>query len=334
MEGTSLKEQKKVALIFGASGQDGAYLAYLLLWKGYEVHGVSRDAEVSSFANLTRLGIRQKVRLHSGTLTDFRSTLSLLIAIQPHEIYNVAGQTSIALSFNQPVETFDSITQATLNVLECIRFSKLPVRFFNAVSSDCFGNSETPADEDTPFRPRSPYGMAKAAAFWATQTYREAYNMHVCSGILSNHESPLRPERFVCRKIVSTAVRIAQGSKEKLILGNVSILRDWGLAAEYVGAIWRILQQDQPEDFVIATGETHSLREFIDAVFACVGLDTDRHLEIDPSLFRPLDLPKSYLNPQKAAVKLNWTAKTKMRNLARLLVECEKDGSVGDLPTD
>lgn len=323
---------EKVAIILGVSGQDGAYLAHLLLSKGYRVHGTSRDAEVASFANLERLGIRDRVQVHSAALSDFRSTVNLLTTVRPMEVYNLAGQSSVVLSFNQPVETFESITVATLNILESIRFSRLPIRFFNAVSTECFGDTGQPAVETTAFRPRSPYAMAKAAAYWATNTYREAYGMHVCSGILSNHESPLRPPRFVCRKVVTTAYRIAKGSAEKLHLGNASVERDWGLAAEYMDAVWRMLQRDVPEDFLIATGETHSLSEFADAVFASLGLNASRCIEFDRTLLRPLDLTRSHLNPAKAEQKLGWRAQTKMRDLAALLVECEREGSVGPLP--
>lgn len=322
----------KTALILGVSGQDGGYLAHLLLAKGYRVHGTSRDAEVNDFANLARLGIRARVGVHAAALSDFRNVLSLLDVVRPDEVYNLAGQSSVALSFDQPVETFESVTGATLNILECIRFGRRPIRFFNAISSECFGEAPVPATEVTPFRPRSPYGMAKAAAFWATTTYRQAYGIHACCGILSNHESPLRPGRFVARKIVSTAVRIANGSTETLMLGNVSVARDWGLAAEYVDAMWRALQLDEPDDYIVATGETRSLESFIDTVFACVGLDAADHVQTNPSLLRPLDLSISSLNPAKAAAKLGWRATTKLDALAEALVRAEREGSVGPLP--
>ncbi len=322
----------KTALIFGISGQDGAYLAHMLLSKGYRVHGASRDAEAPHFGNLTRLGIKSRVRLHSASLSDFRSTLSILTMVEPDEIYNLAGQSSVMLSFNQPVETFESVTVGTLNILECIRYVKLPLRMFNAVSSECFGDTSEHADEGTAFRPCSPYAMAKSAAFWAVKTYREAYGLQVCSGILSNHESPIRPERFVCKKIVSAAVRIANGSEEKLSLGNVSIQRDWGLASEYVDAMWRILQQEAIEDYVIATGETCTLGDFMDAAFSSVGLDVNDHVTLDGSLLRPLDISVSRLDPRKALEKLGWQARHKGRRLAELLVKCEQENSIGPLP--
>src|ERR1700733_6310593 len=214
---------QRVALIFGISGQDGAYLAHLLLSKGYQVHGVSRSVETGSFDRLIRIGVRDRIKLHTGNLSEFRSVVELVGKVQPDEIYNLAGQTSVALSFELPVETFDSVAVGTINILEYLRLLKRPVRLFQAVSTECFGNSQAALDEQGPFRPRSPYAVAKAASFWANSIYREAYGLHVCSGILSNHESPLRPNRFVTRKIVRTAVAIARGGKERLGLGNVGL---------------------------------------------------------------------------------------------------------------
>jgi GDPmannose 4,6-dehydratase len=323
---------KRTALIFGISGQDGAYLAHMLLSKGYCVHGASRDAEASHFGSLVRLGVKDKVQLHSASLSDFRSTLSILTMVKPDEIYNLAGQSSVALSFDQPVETFESITVGTLNILECIRYVKQPLRMLNAISTECFGDTHEAATEQTAFRPRSPYAMAKSAAFWAVKTYREAYGLEVCSAILSNHESPLRSERFVCRKIVAAAVRIARGSGEKLALGNVSIQRDWGLASEYVDAMWRVLQQGNVDDFLIATGVTCTLKDFIDAAFASVGLDADQHITHSESLLRPLDISVSRLDPRKAKEALGWQARYKGRRLAELLVECERENSIGPMP--
>jgi len=323
---------KKTALIFGISGQDGAYLAHMLLSKGYSVHGASRDAEAPHFGSLDRLGVKDKVKLHSASLSDFRSTLSILTMVKPDEIYNLAGQSSVALSFDQPVETFESITVGTLNILECIRYVKQPLRMLNAVSTECFGDTHEAATEQTAFRPRSPYAMAKSAAFWAVKTYREAYGLEVCSGILSNHESPIRPERFVCRKIVAAAVRIANGSGEKLALGNVSIQRDWGLASEYVDAMWRILQQKTVEDFVVATGATCTLKEFIDAAFASVGLDANEHIILSESLLRPLDISVSRLDAHKAEEALGWKAQYKGPRLVEVLVDCERKNSIGPMP--
>jgi len=227
----------KKALIIGISGQDGAYLADLLLRKGYEVHGTSRDHEGVSFANLVKLGIRDRVKATSMVTSDFRSVLTALQRAEADEIYNLAGQTSVGMSFTYPVETFDSILIGSINLLECLRLLGHPVKFYNAGSSEMFGNTKKPATEETPFHPRSPYATAKAAAHYAVTNYREAYGIFACTGILFNHESPLRPERFVTQKIVSTAVRIANGSKEKLTLGRLDIRRDWGWAPEYVEAM-------------------------------------------------------------------------------------------------
>lgn len=313
----------KKALIIGVSGQDGAYLAKFLLGKGYEVHGTSRDHEVSTFRNLHTLGIKERVRLISMVTSDFRSVLTALQKADPDEIYNLAGQTSVGMSFTYPVETFDSILIGTMNLLECIRLQGKPVKLYNAGSSEVFGNTPDPASETTPFHPRSPYATAKAAAHYAVANYREAYGLFAATGILFNHESPLRPQRFVTRKIVSTAVRIAAGSGEKLHLGNLDIHRDWGWAPEYVEAMWRILQHERPEDFVIATGRMHSLRHFVEQVFGAVGLDHVEHVESDASLLRPLDLTHSVGDPSKAAKLLGWRARVDFHDLVDRLVKSE-----------
>lgn len=319
-----MRPMAKRALISGISGQDGAYLAKLLLEKGYEVHGTSRDAQMSSFSNLTRLGIRDSVRLHSMAPSDFRSVIQTLSRIAPAEIYNLAGQSSVALSFDQPAETLESISVGTLNLLEAIRFIKLPIRFYNAGSSECFGNTGgIPACESTLFQPRSPYAVAKAAAHWQVANYREAYDLFACTGVLFNHESPLRPERFVTGKITKAARRIAQGAKEKLQLGNISIARDWGWAPEYVDAMWRMLHQDAPEDLVIATGETRTLEEFVAEAFACLGLDWHEYVVTDPSLLRPSEIMVSQANPDKAREKLGWQASYKMRDVVRMMIDNE-----------
>ena len=310
------------ALICGVSGQDGTYLSRFLLGKGYEVHGTARDAQMASFSNLAKLGIREQITFHSVALNDFRSVLQVLAHVQPDEIYNLAGQSSVGLSFDQPVETLESISVGTLNLLEAIRFMKLPARLYNAGSSECFGNTGTqPADENTPFRPRSPYAVAKATAFWEIANYREAYNLHASTGILFNHESPLRPERFVTQKIVRSACRIAGGSLEKLKLGNIEIARDWGWSPEYVEAMWLILQQEKADDFVIATGETNRLEDFVAEVFRSVGLDWRDHVESDASLLRPSEILVSRANPEKSARILGWQATYRMKDVARMMVE-------------
>jgi GDPmannose 4,6-dehydratase len=313
------------ALIIGVSGQDGAYLAELLLSKGYDVHGTSRDANLSSFANLARLGIRERVRLLSVAPNDFRSALTALTQVEPDEVYNLSGQSSVGLSFEQPVETLESISIATLNVLEAIRFTKRRIRFYNAGSGECFGDTGGQrADEETPFRPRSPYAVAKAAAHFEVANYREAYGLFACSGILFNHESPLRPERFVTRKIVAAACRIAAGGKERLRLGNTRVKRDWGWAPEYVDAMWRMLQQERPDDYVIATGQTHSLEEFVAAAFRAVGLDWREHVDVDPTLFRPTDIEGNWADARKAARVLGWRAGVGMEEAVGRMVEGER----------
>lgn len=312
----------KKALICGVSGQDGAYLARLLLDKGYQVYGGSRDAQMASFRNLNRLGItKHDIQLVSVNINDFRSVLQTLLKIKPYEVYNLAGQSSVGLSFEQPVETLESISIGTLNLLEAIRFSDLPIKLYNAGSSECFGDTgKEAATEETPFRPRSPYGVAKAAAFWQLSNYREAYQLFASTGILFNHESPLRPERFVTKKIVAAACRIAQGSDELLTLGNIDIARDWGWAPDYVEAMWLMLQQSQPDDFVIATGRTTKLRDFIRAVFEAVDLNWEAYVRTDPALYRPTDIAEGHANPAKARAQLGWEARHKMEEVARLMV--------------
>ena len=312
----------KRALICGVSGQDGAYLAKLLLEKGYQVYGGSRDAQMTSAKNLVRLGVRQNVELVSVSINDFRSVLQTLLKIKPDEVYNLAGQSSVGLSFEQPVETLESISVGTLNLLEAIRFSNLPIKFYNAGSSECFGDTgSVAADENTPFRPRSPYGVAKAAAFWQVANYREAYQLQASTGILFNHESPLRPERFVTQKIVAAACRIANGSTEILTLGNIDIARDWGWAPDYVEAMWLMLQQERADDYVIATGQTTKLRDFIRVVFETVGLEWETHVRTDSSFYRPTDIAEGHANPTKAHAQLGWKAHHGMEEVGRLMVE-------------
>ncbi|MBE9143986.1 GDP-mannose 4,6-dehydratase [Planktothrix mougeotii] len=311
----------KTALICGVSGQDGAYLADLLLKKGYSVCGTSRDAQMSSFRNLSSLGIREKIKLESMSLTDFRSVLQILTKIQPDEVYNLAGQSSVGLSFEQPVETLESMAIGTLNLLEAIRFTKAKIKLYNASSSECFGDTKgLPADENTPFRPRSPYAVAKATAFWEVANYREAYGLFACSGILFNHESPLRPERFVTQKIIKAAIDIAAGKQQKLYLGDISIQRDWGWAPEYVEAMYLMLQQQEPDDYVIATGETYSLEKFVEVAFSCVGLNWQDYVESDSNLLRPTDIAVGRGNPTKAEQKLGWKAQYKMPDVVRMMV--------------
>ena len=314
----------KIALIFGISGQDGSYLAQLLLDKGYEVHGTSRDSEIASFSSLKILGIKHKITLHSVALNDFRSTLKILEKIVPDEIYNLAGQSSVGLSFEQPLETLESIANATINILEAIRFLGSNSKFYNASSSECYGDTgEKPADEKTPFRPKSPYGVAKASAFWQVANYRESYGLFACSGIMFNHESILRPSRFVTRKICQSAANIALGKQSTLKLGNLKIRRDWGWAPEYVQAMWQMLQQNLPEDYVIATGKIYSLNDFVIEAFSSLNLDWEKYVIISESLKRPSEINSGYGFPLKAKTKLNWYAKTFMPEIAKIMTNEE-----------
>jgi GDPmannose 4,6-dehydratase len=299
-------------------------LSKFLLDRGYEVHGTSRDAQLSSFANLASLGIRDQVKVWSMSVTDFRSVLQVLLRVRPAEVYNLSGQSSVGLSFDQPVETLESVATGTLNLLEAIRFSGLPVRFYSAGSGEVFGDTNgVPATEEMRFAPRSPYAVAKAAAYWQVANYREAYQLFACTGILFNHESPLRPERYVTRKIVAGACRIAGGSGETLVLGNMDVARDWGWAPEYVEAMWLMLQQDAADDYVVATGDTRTLGEFVDATFRCVGLDWHDHVRSDPAMFRPADIRRGDANPEKAKDKLGWAAKTRLEGIVAAMVSAE-----------
>jgi len=319
----------RTALICGIGGQDGAYLAAHLLALGYSVVGTSRDAQAGRFAGLEALGIRDRISLVSTSLVDFRSTLQTLKRAAPDEIYNLAGQSSVGLSFDQPVETFESIVVGTINLLEAIRLLERPVRLYNAGSSEMFGSAgEEPAGEQTVLKPKSPYGIAKATSFWQIAQYREAYGIPAATGILFNHESPLRPERFVTQKIVMAACRIARGEQDVLRLGDLSVRRDWGWAPEYVVAMHRMLQQEALEDFVIATGVTTSLEEFVAEAFRAVGLDWRRHVVRDPALVRPSEVACGRADTRRATQRLGWTAEHAMPAVVRMMVEARlaRDG--------
>lgn len=320
----------KRALVLGIGGQDAAYLTKLLLSKGYAVVGTSRDATLANRANLSRLGIESSVQIVSMALTDFRSVLQTIKRHAPDEIYHLAGQTSVGLSFEQPVETIESIAIGTLNVLEAIRFVDRPIRLYHAGSSECFGDTgEEPADESSPFRPRSPYAVAKACAHNLVANYREAYRMHACTGILFNHESPLRLERFVTQKIVRAAARISTGSHERLQLGNLEIHRDWGWAPEYVEAMWKMVQQPVPEDLVIATGRTVSLRYFVERAFRHFGLDWTAHVSSDATLLRPSDIRYGAGNPSRAARVIGWKSTLDVDGVIAALCEAASQDASG-----
>jgi GDPmannose 4,6-dehydratase len=297
----------KKVLIAGITGQDGAYLAHHLLNQGYQVVGTSRDAQMADVSRLERLGISADVELVSLAPNDFRSVLKVVSSAHPREIYNLSGQTSVGLSFDQPVECMESISVATLNLLEVIRYLGGGIRFFSAGSSESFGQTgEEPATEDTPLRPRSPYAVAKSTAYWQVATYREAYGMFACTGILANHESPLRPRRFVTQKIIEGVKAIKAGRSSTLQLGNLDIWRDWGWAPDYVQAMALMLQAEQPADYLIASGTTTSLRQFAQAAFAAADLDLADHLVSVEALKRPADIAYSAMNPAKIATQLAW----------------------------
>ncbi len=312
----------RVALVLGVSGQDGGYLARLLLDKGYKVFGASRAGRA---ANLAWHGIAGQVPLIAVDPGDAGSVEAALRQSQPDEVYNLSGQSSVALSFEHPQETLRSTLGATINLLEGLRRLDRPTRLFNAGSAECFGDTQGErASENTPMRPCSPYAVGKAGAYWQLATHRSAYGLHASTGILFNHESPLRSERFVTQKIVRAACRIAAGDSAPLELGNIDIERDWGWAPEYVEAMWRMLQQDQPGDFVLATGQTRPLADFISEAFAAVGLDWRGHVKCQPQLLRPTDVRASLADPGRARTVLGWEATTKMAGVVRRMVEAEQ----------
>ncbi|RCN59267.1 GDP-mannose 4,6-dehydratase [Acidiferrobacter thiooxydans] len=322
---------QKRALICGVTGQDGAYLAQLLLGKGYQVWGTSRKGHTARIANLATLGIADQVQIESMVLVDPQSIRDVVERVQPDEIYHLAGQSSVGLSFQEPRETWEGIATGTVNLLEAVRLSDRPIRFYHAGSSECFGDTQGEcADETTPFRPKSPYAVAKAAATWSVATYREAYGLYACTGILFNHESPLRPDRFVTRKIVAAACRIAAGSDEKLHLGNVSIQRDWGWAPEYVESMYRMLQQENPDDYVIATGHTISLEQFVGITFTNVDRQWREHVVIDNDLLRPTEVAVGCANPAKAARVLGWRATSGVKDVIAKLITAERERDWGD----
>ncbi len=316
----------KTALIFGVSGQDGAYLSRLLLDKGYLVHGTSRDAARQPFTGLQALGVRERVTTHSSSMRDSDELLRLIQHVRPDEIYNFAGLSSVALSFVEPETARESIAEAQARLLEVLRSSGVRSRLYQSASSECFGDLPhgSSGDERTAFAPRSPYAEAKAEAHRTTIHYRERYGLYAVSGIVCNHESPLRTDRFVTRKIFAAAAASAGGSSATLALGDMSVSRDWGYAAEYVEAMWLMLQRAQPEDFVLATGESHTVEELASAACAEFGLDHRDHVTVDSSFFRPTDLRYSRGNPSRARSELGWEARTKFAGLVRLLADAER----------
>jgi GDPmannose 4,6-dehydratase len=319
----------KKALITGVTGQDGSYLAELLLSKGYEVHGLIRRASTFNTGRLETIysdphSGNSRLFLHYGDLSDASALARLIGKIQPEEIYNLAAQSHVRVSFDGPEYTTDITATGAVRLLEAIRETGIKPRFYQASSSEMFGLvQEVPQTEKTPFYPRSPYGCAKVFAHWITVNYREAYGLHASNGILFNHESPRRGETFVTRKITRAVAHIKAGLQSKLFLGNLDARRDWGYAKEYVEAMWLILQQEKPDDYVIATNETHSVREFLELAFAHAGLDWKKHVEIDPRYYRPAEVDLLIGDYSKARKKLGWEPKTKFNELVKLMVDAD-----------
>ena len=307
---------QKIALILGITGQDGAYLAKYLLNIGYKVFGTTRDSQICDTSRLERLRIRQDINIQSLALNDFRSVLKIISNINPDEIYNLAGQTSVGLSFEQPIEAMDSIANGTLNLLEVILYLNKNIRFFNAGSSESFGNTKDfPANEETKFRPRSPYAVAKSTAAWHVSTYRDSYDLYACTGFLSNHESPLRHDRFVTKKIINGVKDIKNGKLDKLRVGNIDIQRDWGWAPKYVEAMYLMMQNNSPKDYIIATGKTTPLSFFVEKTFQMANLNLDKYLEICDAFKRPSELDFSSLDPNKIKKDLNWECKLSLEEI-------------------
>ena len=320
----------KKALITGITGQDGSYLAEFLLGKGYEVHGIIRRASTFNTDRIDHLykdphDPEARLFLHYGDLTDGTGLRRILEKVQPDEIYNLGAQSHVKVSFEEPEYTADVVATGTLRLLEALRdymqVSGREVRFYQAGSSEMFGAAPPPQSEKTPFYPRSPYAVAKVAAYWYAVNYREAYGMFIANGILFNHESPRRGETFVTRKITRAAGRIKLGLQKKLYLGNLDAKRDWGFAGDYVEAMWRMLQQPEPDDYVVATGESYSVREFLEEAFGLLGLDWKEYVEIDPRYFRPAEVDFLLGDPSKAREKLGWKPKVSFKELVKMMVE-------------
>ncbi|MBC7836239.1 GDP-mannose 4,6-dehydratase [Acetobacteraceae bacterium] len=331
------KTKRKKALITGITGQDGSYLAEFLLKKGYEVHGIIRRS--SSFNTQRLTGIlkdlheESRLHLHYGDLQDSNALSQIILEHKPDEIYHLGAQSHVRVSFDLPEYTAEIDAIGTLRVLEAIRQSKLPIRFYNAASSEMYGEVlETPQNEDTPFNPRSPYAVAKTFAFQMTKNYREAYGMHASSGILFNHESPRRGETFVTRKITTGIAKILSGKADAIYLGNLDARRDWGFAPEYVEAMWLMLQQKMPDDYVIATGETHSVRDLVEEAFRLVGLDWKKYVKIDPNYFRPTEVELLKGDFSKARRKFGWKPKVKFKELVKIILKADLEAAEVPLP--
>ena len=318
----------KKALITGITGQDGSYLTELLLDKGYEVYGIIRRSSTFNTDRIDHLyedpHLNPKLKLIYGDLTDGGNLSTILNDVQPDEVYNLGAQSHVRVSFDQPIYTVNTDALGTLRLLEALRMMKTPPKFYQASSSEMYGKViETPQTESTPFYPRSPYGCAKVYSFWQTVNYREAYNIFACNGILFNHESPRRGETFVTRKITRAATRIKLGLQDKLYLGNLDAKRDWGFAGDYVEAMWLMLQADQPDDYVVATGQTHSIRQFLDEVFGHLDLDWNKYVQIDPRYYRPTEVDLLLGDAAKAKKILHWEPKVTFKQLARMMTDAD-----------
>jgi GDPmannose 4,6-dehydratase len=320
----------KKALITGITGQDGSYLAELLLKKGYRIWGLIRRSSSFHTGRIEHLykdpHEKPKLRLIYGDLTDGGSLSNIISDVKPDEVYNLGAQSHVRVSFDTPIYTVNTDALGTLRLLEAIRSSSKPPKFYQASSSEMYGKvAEMPQTEKTPFYPRSPYGCAKVYSFWQTVNYREAYGLFACNGILFNHESPRRGETFVTRKITRAATRIKLGLQEKLYLGNLDAKRDWGFAGDFVEAMWLVLQQDKPDDYVIATGEMHSVREFLDEVFGHLDMDWQKYVEIDPRYFRPTEVDILLGDSSKARKVLNWQPKVTFKALAKMMTDADME---------
>lgn len=318
----------KKALITGITGQDGSYLTELLLSKGYEVYGIIRRSSTFGTERIDHLyqdpHKKPPLKLIYGDLTDGGNLSTILNNIQPDEVYNLGAQSHVRVSFDQPIYTVNVDALGSLRLLEAVRMMKKPPKFYQASSSEMYGKVvETPQTEKTPFYPRSPYGCAKVYSFWQTVNYREAYNIFACNGILFNHESPRRGETFVTRKITRAATRIKLGLQDKLFLGNLDAKRDWGFAGDYVEVMWLMLQADKPDDYVVATGETHSVREFLDEVFGHLELDWQKYVEIDPRYYRPTEVDLLLGDASKSKKQLNWQPKVDFKQLAQMMTDTD-----------
>lgn len=323
------RTRQKKALITGITGQDGAYLAEFLLNKGYEVHGIIRRSSSFNTGRLAHLlhdvpESHPLLKMHYGDLQDSNAISRLILGYKPDEIYHLGAQSHVRVSFDLPEYTAEVGAIGTLRILEAVRHSKLPIRLYNAASSEMYGDVlQTPQNEKTPFNPCSPYAIAKAFSFWSTKNYRDGYGMHASNGILFNHESPNRGETFVTRKITTGIAKILGGKSDTLHLGNLDACRDWGYAPEYVQAMWLMLQQDKGDDYVISTGETHSVREFVEEAFGLAGLDWKKHVRIDPRYFRPTEVELLKGDSSKARRKLGWKPRVKFKELVRIMLKAD-----------